>query len=99
MSIWSDLTDRHKKYAMVALLIGTIIGLASTIGAFLIISLLFGAGLSLIGGFAIFARNKYDKEEIRYRTYTMIAIVGIISGLLCFGFAVVGLYLHQMGLI
>jgi MFS family permease len=97
MSIWSDLTDRHKKYAALALLVGTIIGLISTIGALIILSLLFGMGLSLIGGISIYIRNRYDKEEITYRTWTMVAIVGIISGLLCFGFAIVGLYAHQMG--
>jgi uncharacterized membrane protein HdeD (DUF308 family) len=95
--IWSDLTERHKKYAAIAMAVGTIFGLFASILGFLAAAIIFGSGLTLSGALTFLFRSKEEEDEARYRIWAIVGIIAIASGLLCFAFAVVGLYFHQQG--
>ena len=99
MSIWDELTPQHKKYAILSVSIGAIFGLLSSVVAFIIISLVAGAGLSVTGGYAIIAKSKLEKDDARNRVYLTIAITSIACAVACFVFTLIGLVAHQRGLI
>jgi len=95
--IWSDLTERHKKYAAIAMAVGTIFGFLASILGFLLAAIIFGSGLTLSGALTFLFRSKEEEDETRYRIWTIVGIIALLSGLLCFAFAVIGLYAHQLG--
>jgi uncharacterized membrane protein YidH (DUF202 family) len=97
MKIWDELTLQHKKYVVISISVGATIGLLSSIVAFIIISLIIGAGLTITGGFAFLMKSKYDKEEAKYRTWNIIFLTAIISAVICSTIAFFGLYSHQQG--
>jgi hypothetical protein len=93
------LTPRHRKYSAIALAVGTVFGFLASLFGFLLAAIIFGGGLTLSGALTFLFRSKEDEDEARYRIWTIVGIIAIASGLLCFAFAVVGLYCHQLGAI
>lgn len=90
------LTDRHKKYAAIALAVGTLFSFIAAVIGFWVIGFLFGGG-SILVAFMFFDKSLAEESEVKRRVWITMCIIAIVGGLLCFVFAVVGLYAHQLG--
>ena len=99
MSMWNDLTQRHKLYASLACLFGLLLGLVTSVAMLLLIGLTCGFALSLTGAGILMVKKDPHENTKFYITWRIIAITCLIAGLTCFLGAVIGLYMHQQGVI
>lgn len=95
MNSWNDLTERHKRYAILAGLCGTAIGAVTGI----LIALLVGIALTSAGsGIMIIKKDEFEGRKA-YTVWMSIAIGAVVCGLSCFIGAIIGLLMHQAGTI
>ena len=99
MSIWNDLTQRHKLYASLALLFGLLLGLVTITTMVVLVAVSCGFVLSLTGAGILLVKKDPRENTKFYITWRIIAITCLIAGLTCFLGAVIGLYMHQQGVI
>jgi hypothetical protein len=74
------------------------VGSEDPVAGFLLMGILFGGG-SILAAFMFFDKSLAEESEVKRRIWITICIIAIVGGLLCFVFAVVGLYAHQLGMI
>ena len=91
---WKDLTDRHKKYAVMLLLLGALVGGM----AGLIIALCLGLGFTMFG-ISIISSKKEWTDDAGRKTWMAIGIGALFTGVALFVGAIIGLTLHQNGVI
>lgn len=90
---WNSLTTRHKRYAALACIFGVIAGALTG----LVLAAFIGFGFTVFG--IIVLTGKWEKKDQLYNTYMAAAIGAIFLGVFCFIAAVIGLYLHQIGML
>jgi len=97
---WNSLTPRHKRYAAICCVLGTLLGMGIGLMALLIAGAIIGS-IATGAGITVLYKKKdeWENSDTAYTYWMTVGLCGIIGGLTCFAGAILGLILHQNGVL